>query len=114
MPKTKTTARDDAWLIYYRGAMLGLISLVMAMGAWQSNRIITRQDEMATQLGELREDVSVEQTRLINVQGDVAAAKADVAKQDVRLSRNNDRQIEMGNEIAVMKSQLEDLRAKLK
>lgn len=114
MPKRKTPPRDDMWLMYYRGAMLGLISLVIAMVAWQSNRIITRQDDLAVQVGEIREDVSVEQSRLMDVVADVSAAKADSAKQDVRLTRTNERQTEMGNALAVMKSQLDDIRSRIK
>lgn len=105
---------DIAWLVLYRGAMIALLSLVLTMVGWQSSRIIARQDEAALQIAELRTDVSVQQTTVMNLTAQVSSNTADTTKVDVRLTRTNERQTEMGNDLAVMKSQLEDLRVKVK
>jgi len=104
-------ASDITWVAIYRGAMLGLLSLVVTLVGWQSSRIINRQDELSKQVSELRTDISVEQTNVMNLTGEVASNATSIHEGEKRLTRTNDRQIEMAKQIAVIESQLSDLRA---
>ena len=104
-------ASNITWIAIYRAGMLGAISLVIGIISWQSDRIITRQDELSKQVGELRTDISVEQNNVMNLTRAVASNAASIHDEEKRLNRTNERQIDMGKDIAVLKSQIDDLRA---
>ena len=104
-------ASDITWVALYRGIVVFLITMVVGMVSWQSNRIISRQDELSKLVGDLRTDISVEQNNVMNLTAAVAKSDASIHDEEKRLNRTNDRQIEMAKQIAVIESQLMDLRA---
>lgn len=104
-------ASDITWVALYRSAVGVLLALIVGMIGWQSNRIITKQDDLSKQVGELKTDISVEQTRVMSLAAAVAKNATAIHDEEKRLNRTNDRQIEMSKEIAVIQSQLADLRA---
>lgn len=104
-------AADISWVAIYRSIMIFLVTVVMGMVGWQSNRIINRQDEMAKQISDLRTDITREQGNVMNLTDTVAKTSASIHDEEKRLNRTNDRQIEMAKQIAVIESRLDDLRA---
>lgn len=103
-------ASDINWVALYRSAMAAMASMILAMVVWQSNRIITRQDDQTNAIAMLRTELSVERANVMNLGNDVAGLSADLIKGDTRLSRTNERQTEMMNAIAVLQSRVDDLR----
>jgi len=107
-------AADINWVAMYRAAMLGLLSLVIGMVGWQSNRIINRQDDSAKEIVAIRLETSIDRTNMMNLTTDVGSLAADIIKGDARLGRTNERQTEMMSAISVLQSQMSDLRARAK
>jgi len=104
-------AADINWVALYRAGVGFLLMLVVGLIGYQSSRIISRQDELYSSLGGLRTEMRVEQRTVMALTETVAKNAAAVHDGEKRLNRTNDRQIEMSKTIAVIESQLMDLRA---